>query len=188
MPKATEILRKEHQAILKMVEASETVAERLKRGERVPSDILATFQEFFQIFADQCHHGKEENIFFPLLEARGLPKAGGPLGMMLNEHEQGRALVREMHQAAEAYASGVEGSGVRWAQSAEQYAALLRSHIDKENLVLFPMAERMLSEDELARVAGDFEEFEVEKMGVGTHERLHAKMGKLLEGVYASVR
>jgi hemerythrin-like domain-containing protein len=185
MPTATEILKKEHQAILKMVEASETVAERLRRGERVPSDVLATFQEFFQVFTDQCHHGKEENILFPLLEARGLPKAGGPLGVMLNEHEQGRALVREMRQAAEAFAAGAEGSGVRWAQSLDQYAALLRSHIDKENMVLFPMAERMLSENELARVAGDFEKLEAEKMGVGTHERLHAKMGKLLEEIYA---
>jgi hemerythrin-like domain-containing protein len=185
MPTATEVLMKEHQAILKMVEASETVAKRLKEGEKVPADILAAFQEFFKIFADQCHHGKEEDIFFPLLEARGMPKRGGPLGVMLNEHEVGRALVREMHQAAEAYATGAEGSGAHWAQAAEQYAALLRSHIDKEDNVLFPMAERLLSGNELERVAGDFEKHEVEKMGAGTHERLHAKMGKLLEEVYS---
>jgi hemerythrin-like domain-containing protein len=186
MPTATEILKNEHQAILKMVEASETIAERLKQGKRVPSDILKTFQEFFQIFTDQCHHGKEEEIFFPLLEARGMPKAGGPLGVMLQEHDLGRGLVREMRQAAEAYAAGVEGSGARWAEAADQYAALLRAHIDKENLVLFPMAERMVSRNELERVAGEFEKLEVAKMGAGTHERLHAKMGKLLEEVYAA--
>ena len=186
MPTATEILKKEHQAILKMLEATETVAERLKRGERVPFETLKSFQEFFQIFADQCHHGKEENIFFPLLEARGMPKGGGPLGVMLNEHDQGRALVQEMRQAADAYGSGVEASGARWAQAAREYAALLRSHIAKEDQVLFPMAERLLSGSELEQVAEAFEKLEVEKMGVGTHERLHADMAKLLEKVYAA--
>lgn len=186
MPTATEVLKKEHQAILKMVEASETVAERLQQGEAVPSDTLKAFQEFFQIFTDQCHHGKEEDIFYPLLEARGMPKGGGPLGVMFDEHEQGRALVREMRQAADGYAAGSEGSGARWAQATVQYAALLRAHIYKEDMVLFPMAERMLSGDELARVAEDFEKLEIEKMGAGTHERLHAKMGKLLEEVYAA--
>jgi hemerythrin-like domain-containing protein len=186
MPTATEVLKKEHQAILKMVEASETVAGRLKQGENVSSETLETFQEFFQIFTDQCHHGKEEDIFYPLLEARGMPKSGGPLGVMFNEHEQGRALVREMRQAAEAYASGAQGSGARWAQAADQYAVLLRSHIQKEDMVLFPMAERLLSGNELERVADDFEKLEVEKMGAGTHERLHAKMHKLLEEVHAT--
>jgi len=186
MPTATEILKKEHQAILKMVEASETVAERLKQGGSVSSETLKTFQEFFQIFTDQCHHGKEEEIFYPLLEARGIPKSGGPLGVMFDEHEQGRALVREMRQTAEAYASGAQGSGVRWAHAADQYAALLRSHIQKEDMVLFPMAERLLSGNELERVADDFEKLEVEKMGAGAHERLHAKMHKLLEEVYVT--
>ncbi len=186
MPTATEILKKEHETILKMVGAAETVAARLNQGVSVPFETLKSFQEFFQIFADQCHHGKEEEIFFPLLEARGMPKGGGPLGVMLSEHEQGRALVQEMRQSADAYASGVEASGARWAQAAEQYAALLRSHIDKENMVLFPMAERLLSTSELEDVAEDFEKLETEKMGAGTHERLHAKMARLLEEVHGA--
>ena len=185
MPTATEVLMKEHQAILKMVEASEAVAARLRQGEKVQPGILNTFQEFFQLFADQCHHGKEEEIFFPMLESRGVPKAGGPLGVMFNEHEQGRTLIRQMRQASEAYGSGAEGSAETWAQAAEEYAALLRSHIFKEDNVLFPMAERVLSGGELERVAADFEKLEVEKMGAGTHERLHAKMASLLEEVHA---
>lgn len=185
MPTATEVLKKEHQAILKMVEASETVAGRLRQGEKVQPEILNTFHEFFQVFTDQCHHGKEEEIFYPLLETRGVPKEGGPIGVMFDEHELGRILVRQMREAGEAYASGSEGSGESWAQTAEEYGALLRSHIFKEDQVLFPMAERVLSGGELESVAEDFEKLEVEKMGVGTHELLHAKMAKLLEEVYA---
>jgi len=56
---------------------------------------------------------------------------------------------------------------------------------DKENNILFRMAEQILSPDEQARLAEDFEKAEVEKMGVGTHERLHAMMDQLLAEVVA---
>ncbi len=185
MPTATEVLKKEHQAILKMVKASETVAQRLRKGEKISPETLATFEDFFGTFADQCHHGKEEDILYPLLEARGVPKAGGPLGVMFDEHEQGRALVRQMRQASASHASKAEGSAETWANAAEEYGTLLRSHIFKEENVLFPMAERVLSGSELNHVAEDFERLEVDKMGVGTHERLHAKMAAFLDEVYS---
>jgi hemerythrin-like domain-containing protein len=62
---------------------------------------------------------------------------------------------------------------------ARGYAALLRGHIDKENNVLFMMAERLLTPGEQEQLAEDFEKLEVNKMGVGTHERLHAMMGTM---------
>lgn len=111
MPTATEMLKKERQAILKMVEASEAVAARLRRRERVLPETLSTFQEFFR------NHGKEEEIFSPLLETRGVPRTGGPLGVMLGEHEHGRSLVRHMGEASEAYASEVKGSAENWSQA-----------------------------------------------------------------------
>ena len=66
------------------------------------------------------------------------------------------------------------------AGAARGYAGLLRGHIEKENNVLFMMAERVLSPREQEQLAEDFEKLEVKKMGVGTHERLHAMMDKML--------
>ncbi len=85
-----------------------------------------------------------------------------------------------MRDAAEAAKSGVTGAGSRWAGAARRYAGLLRGHIEKENNVLFMMAERVLSPREQEQLAEDFEKLEVDKMGVGTHERLHAMMVKML--------
>ena len=180
MENATEILRKEHQGILKMLDVTEEVARRLAAGEPVAPEKLANLLEFFRLFADRCHHGKEEDLLFPLLQEKGLPRAGGPIGVMLAEHDQGRALVKQMAEAAESYTSGAPGAGRRWAEAARGYGALLRGHIGKENDVLFVMAERMLSPAEQAKLAVSFEKAEVEKMGAGTHERLHAVMDKLV--------
>ena len=183
MPTATEILRHEHDAILQMISATEEVARRLDRGERVRPEILGNLLEFFRLFADRCHHGKEEALLFPLLESKGLPRQGGPIGVMLHEHGEGRGFIKQMAEAAEAYKTAPESAGPRWAEPARNYSALLRAHIDKENNILFRIAEQILSPDEQARLAEDFEKVEVEKMGAGTHERLHAMMDQLLTEV-----
>ena len=179
MTEATAILRKEHDAILKMLGATEEAARRIDAGEEVKGETLEGLIEFFRLFADQCHHGKEEDLLFPLLESRGLPRHGGPTGVMLQEHEQGRALIRQMVEATEA-CKRHEKAGDRWAEAARGYVALLRTHIDKENNILFVVAENMLTPEEQKQLAADFEKAEIEKMGAGTHERLHAKMEKLI--------
>ncbi len=181
---ATETLRHEHEAILKMLDATEEVARRLQANEPVGGEILDGLLEFFREFADHCHHGKEEEVLFPFLEQKGMPREGGPIGVMLLEHEQGRALVRGMADAAAAYRKGESGAGQRWANAASGYVHLLREHIDKENNVLFVFAERLLSSEEQARLARQFETIELEKMGAGTHERLHARMDELLSSIW----
>ncbi len=177
---ATEVLRKEHDAILKMLEAAEEIATRLERKQEALPQHLGDLLEFFRLFADQCHHGKEEELLFPLLEKKGLPRQGGPIGVMLYEHDHGRALIAEMREAAEAFAAGNSEAGARWAHAARRYIALLREHIHKENEILFRMAEQMLSETEQAELARQFDRVEEEKIGRGTHERLHRMMDELI--------
>jgi hemerythrin-like domain-containing protein len=180
MPNATLILRKEHDAILKMLDATEEAARRIESGQAVAPQTLEGLLEFFRLFADRCHHGKEEDLLFPLLERRGLPRHGGPTGVMLREHDQGRELIRKMVEAVEASKSGDRDAPARWAEAARAYVELLRAHINKENSILFVVAENMLSPEEQSHLAAEFEKLEVEKMGAGTHERLHASMDKLI--------
>lgn len=180
MSEGTAVLRKEHDAILKMLGATEEAARRLEAGTPVNIETLEGLLEFLRLFADKCHHGKEEDLLFPLLESRGLPRYGGPTGVMLHEHEQGRALIRQMAEGVEALKGGDASGAARWAQAGLGYVELLRAHIDKENNILFVMAENMLTPEEQEKLAADFEKLETEKMGAGTHERLHASMDKLV--------
>jgi len=180
---ATEILRKEHDAILKMLDALDQTSLQLLAGAPVQPSTLQGLLEFFQLFADRCHHGKEENLLFPLLERRGIPRDGGPIGVMLTEHEQGRVLIQKMKDAAAELAKAPQAAATRWAEAASEYSQLLREHIMKENNVLFHMAEQILSLDEQTSLGADFAKAEIEKMGAGTHERLHARMGQLLDEI-----
>ena len=188
MSTATTVLRREHDAILKMLDAAEEVARQLDANLPVDRETLAGLLEFLRIFADRCHHSKEEDYLFPTLERKGLPRDGGPIGVMLYEHEQGRALIRQMGEASEAFAAGSSDAGQRWAAAARGYISLLRSHIMKENNILFMMADQILTSAEQDALSEAFEKIENEKLGPGTHERLHALMDKLCAGIYAEAR
>lgn len=184
MNTATSVLRDEHKAILKMLDATEEIARRIQKGLAVAPEMLSGLLEFFRTFADRCHHGKEEDCLFPLLEQKGLPRDAGPIGVMLHEHGQGRELIRNMAEASEAFASGRKDAAMQWADAALGYTALLRAHIAKENDVLFVMADRLLAKSDQASLLEAFEKVEIDKLGTGTHERLHALMDRLLGEIF----
>jgi len=126
--------------------------------------------DFVRSFADGCHHAKEEQTLFPLLEARGIPRRGGPIGMMLLEHQEGRALVADMERALAA--RDLPG----FVASAGAWAGLLRVHITKERNVLFPMGERRLDAADDRALVARFAEIERESGGEALHARAHEEL------------
>jgi hemerythrin-like domain-containing protein len=68
-------------------------------------------------------------------------------------------------------------------QYARAYITLLNQHIDKENNVLFPMADRHLAREKQAELWNGFETIEKEKIGAGKHDAFH-RMIQSLEDIY----
>jgi hemerythrin-like domain-containing protein len=185
MAQPTAVLRQEHEAVIQMLGVAEQAAGKLERKEAVRPELLERIGEFFEVFVDKCHHGKEEELFFPALAKKGIPVNGGPIGVMLREHEEGRKLAKRMRESAGDYAKDDTAAGAAWASAARAYARLLREHILKENNVLFRMAEEILAPAEEEALTAQFETLEVEKMGRGTHEQLHARMAEIFREVSA---
>ena len=127
--------------------------------------------DFFQKFADRCHHGKEEHHLFPALEVRGFSRERGPTGVLLCEHEHGRQHLLAMARAVEKAIAGDREAVQRFAAQARAYVALLRQHIDKEDQCLFPMADEVLSDQDQLRLLESFGKVESGEMGAGTHEK-----------------
>ncbi len=168
----THILREEHELVLMVVEAMEREVAAIERDDRVNADRVANMVDFTRNFTDGCHHNKEEKVLFPLLEQRD-PAAGGPVSVMLSEHEAGREAVRAINGALPAVADDPAARRTV-AENLGLYAQLLRLHINKENTVLFPLADRILGELDKKRLAAEFERIEEEETGAGVHERYHA--------------
>jgi hemerythrin-like domain-containing protein len=135
--------------------------------------------DFLRGFADRCHHHKEEQLLFPALAEKGVPTEGGPIAVMLHEHDQGRAHIRAMGAALERYQAGDRKAVQDLAAAATGYTQLLRAHIWKEDNVLFQMANQALSAEEQQALAAEFDRVELEVMGAGTHERYHQMLDSL---------
>ncbi|MFA0758190.1 MAG: hypothetical protein NOOUEUKL_000848, partial [Candidatus Fervidibacter sp.] len=109
---------------------------------------------------------------------------GGPIGVMLIEHEEGRELRRRMIEAASNLAD--EANRQQFVTAAREYINLLRQHIWKEDNVLFQMAQQVLTEADDATLVERFERHEREQIGEGVHERYHHLVHELEEELQSS--
>ena len=167
MGRATQDLINEHQAIVRVLEILDAMMASAESDE-VMLSYYGEVVGFLKIFADTCHHGKEENFLFTAMVAKGVANEGGPIGAMLAEHVLGRQHIAAMNTAVEARETGA------FRTAAIQYRDLLSSHIDKENQVLFPLADRLIGEKQQDEMFKHFEEHEETVIGHGVHEKLHA--------------
>lgn len=177
--KATEILMAEHEVIKRVITTLELAALKLENEQNVRPTLFVEAAEFIKGFADGCHHVKEEQVLFKMMGDHGVPNAGGPVGVMLHEHDLGRQYTRGMREAAEKLAAGDTSAQAAVVQNARGYAALLRQHIMKENNVLFPMADQVIPQAEHEAVFEGFEKVEHEETGEGVHEKYLALADRL---------
>ncbi len=174
----TATLRHEHELVCRALAGADALAEVARESGVVNADDVRDFIEFARLFTDGCHHAKEERHLFPVLRERGA-QASAPVAAMLQEHEGGRERVRRLEAALDATAAGDADAVGRVAENLSAYAALLRSHIAKENNVLFPLADRLMNADDQREVEAAFERVEAEETGPGEHQRLAAIADRL---------
>lgn len=169
----TETLKHEHEIILLALAGVEREMGKIRAGSAVDADRIEQMIDFVQNFADRCHHAKEENLLFARMQERGLPVEGGPIGVMLQEHDEGRRLVQAAAEALPRASAGDPSSTSTLTTNLLDYVRLLRVHIDKEDNILYPIADRILTTGDQAELAAAFDRVEAEEMGEGTHERYH---------------
>jgi hemerythrin-like domain-containing protein len=179
----TEELTKEHESILKMIGILLRIADRLETGEPVEPDDADQAVEFIRVFADKCHHGKEEGQLFPELEKAGLPHDRGPVAVMLAEHDEGRRYVEAMSRAVPGLRTGDEHAAAAFVAAARGYGDVLVQHIAKEDRVLFPMAAARLTEEQQKRLETAFKAVEETVVGGGGHEE-YCRLLERLEKTY----
>ena len=169
--KPTQILVDEHEVITSVLNAVEAVATRGDARGEFPQEFFEKAFDFFPTFADKCHHAKEETHLFPLLETRGIPRDGGPIGCMLSEHEEGRKHVAAVREALQQTAKGDLAARETARREALAYVALLRQHILKENQILFVIADQQMTAQDKEDLCREFQHAEQHAVSPGTHEK-----------------
>jgi len=177
--KPTEVLKEEHQGILLALRILNKLADDLEAGKSVSTEHLDQLLDFIRTFADRCHHGKEEDLLFSAMERAGVPKQGGPIGVMLQEHDLGRQYARGMADALASYRAGDASAAAGIIKNARGYSNLLSQHIYKEDNILYPMADQCLTDAQQDELLVGFEKVEEERIGHGRHEAFHLMLDDL---------
>lgn len=164
-----QMLKEEHRSIERILHVLAGFCRQAENGQAVSGAALDQVLEFISVFADKGHHGKEEQHLFPLLEQRGMPREGGPIAVMLAEHDEGRRLIHRIRSAVKSGEPGGTFMGEELVEPARRYIDLLQAHIEKEEKVLFPMATNILDEGDFSSLEASFRAVNQE-MGTGAHE------------------
>ena len=137
----SKMLSKEHENILKVVDALELEITRLK-NKNIDTTFFTKVIDFIRNYADKFHHAKEEDILFK--EFNKCAEEGcvhcNPVEQMLLEHEEGRKSVKMMESGMN------ERDRNKLIEGARNYIQLIREHIYKEDNILYPMAIDVIKE------------------------------------------
>lgn len=174
----SDLLMTDHQTTEQVFDA---VAHALASPTGPSPALLRDAIDYFQGYVDSCHNKKEEEHVFPLMQARGIPQSGGPLGVMLMEHEQSRHVLPALVNLAEAYLDGDRTVLPDLRAAFDQYASLLKNHFWKENDILYPMARRVMSDADAAAVVSGIEAVEA-AIGPDTRSRYYALATRIIQG------
>jgi hemerythrin-like domain-containing protein len=139
------IIKDEHRRLSAIIRSSEYLASDAQhRGGEPDSRLLAMIFEYIDAFPNRVHHPKEDQHVFAVLRRR-TSAADGVLDELAAEHLQGRDRVRRLHDHL-SQCNGGEPDAVRALASAvAEYAEFYRTHMRKEEEVVLPLAERVIT-------------------------------------------
>lgn len=165
MQKPTDILSEEHQHILKIIEALNKKCQTLSNSQEIDKAFFTQVIDFIRNYADRFHHAKEEDILFKELCKDSVQMHCDPTQQMLYEHELGRNFVKDLERAVE------ENNTAKVIENAQAYCQLLKEHIDKEDNILYPMADQALNQQIQESILEKFKQAEEQKFKSGTKEK-----------------
>ncbi len=185
----TESLEKDHRIIEIMLPALERLGEQARRSRPVDKDVAEIAVSFLRTFVDAYHHGKEEFQLFVGMERRGVRRDTGLVHHLLEEHGRGRSHVREMYASlARLPAGAADGdpqAAAAFAEHAISYVKLLRHHIREEDAELWPLASRVLSEDDDSRLMEACAQVERTALGEGGRDQYRGQAEEIARLVSA---
>lgn len=160
-------LREEHGSTMKMLATLRRFMAKVVDSEDSEAKDLEALIEFFDIYVDRYHHGKEEQVLFPVLSGTLTAGIDSLVDSLRAEHREARTIMGQLRSNAASLHSRSEAGRREMKERADLYVDLVGEHIRKENSELLPLIEERLSEHERLKMAERFHG--VEKAALGSN-------------------
>ena len=172
-------LREEHGATMKMLAALQRCIAKVADFKEGETKDLKALIEFFEIYVDRYHHGKEEQVLFPALSRTRTAGIDSLINSLMEDHREARASMEQIESHAVTLHSCSEADRYEFIERTDRYVDLVRKHIRKENSELLPLIEENLSETERLQMAGQFYDLEKAILGSSGLEAFLASVQRL---------
>ncbi len=150
-------LMREHRLIERMLGIIDHQVDRLKLTGEIDRSSLSQIVDFFRTYADQTHHGKEEDILFQVLETKKLTvEHRRILAELIKEHQAARLVVSNLSDELQKTGSSVEVVLLHLSSIRHLYPV----HIEKEDKQFFYPCLDYLSDAEQKTMLDSFWEFD----------------------------
>lgn len=153
-------LMREHRTIDRMLSVLGRERERIVKTGHVDYGAVRISVDFFNIYIDEFHHGKEEHILFRELDKKPLSPADRTvIGELIDEHSRARNVVQKLEKVVRYR----EQAYVTLTEITDHMEALLKwysAHIEKEDKHFFIQAMTYLSDREQASMLQELRKFD----------------------------
>jgi len=166
----------EHRLIERMLSIIKRALAKIESKHEVDPVFVDIAVDFIRIYADQTHHGKEEDILFRELNKKALkPEDSRIMKELIEEHVFGRQTTKTLVEANTRYRNGDETALADIAASLKTLTEFYPRHIDKEDKTFFPKSRTYFSDEEDQAILAEFWEFD--------RKMIHEKYKSLIEGL-----
>ncbi len=154
----------EHEMIERAMAVLRTNLEKIDEAVKVPLQMQRAI-DFLLEFGDKIHNTKEEKFLFPLMEQKGLPVQGGPIGVMLMEHDAERKLLQRMMAELPKLLEATTSARQKFAAEGFEYLTIRAEHIWKENDILYAMGRKVFSDEDNSSLLNEFKTLDQQTYG-----------------------
>ena len=152
----------EHRLIERMISFIKNALPQIELTNKVNPVLVDKIVDFIRTYADQTHHGKEEDILFRELKKRLLSDTDQHIMKeLIDEHIFGRKTTKSLVEANTRYRNGDESALVDIIGKLRMLVEFYPKHIEKEDKIFFPAARAYFSDEEDGTILEEFREFDM---------------------------
>ncbi|MDD4970966.1 MAG: hemerythrin domain-containing protein [Paludibacter sp.] len=175
----TEELIQEHAKIDKVLNIMNRISEDIKTQKVFYADDVEDILKFILGFWDKCHCKKEEKVLFPALISEGVIEKNDLVSMMVEEHILGKNNLKEISSCIENCKIGNPFSCEKLAASLSTYVSMMQIHMENEEKIFFPLADRVLSKNKQDQALEQFEIIDKRLVKLRVYEQFQTKLERM---------
>jgi hemerythrin-like domain-containing protein len=149
---------------------------KMQETKQVDSKFVDVAVDFIRVYADRCHHGKEEGFLFRELGTKHMSQEYATMMReLIDEHVYARKTTGNLAKAKENYVNGNRESQKDVWKLMNDLVEFYPKHIEKEDKVFFNPSMEYITPEEREAMLEEFWDFD--------RKIIHEHYAKVLEGL-----